>query len=115
MDFTFVPFVTTTLGKLHPESLRCLSQLAVRISQIEVAYRPSELDFSVVVANNTNRVHSVIGATIAKGIALRLTGTAGTKGWKVPPSRGWRTQLDLLEGQDWGDLGDYDFRGTWGQ
>ena len=35
-------------------------------------------------------------------------GLASLKDLRDPPSSGWRTQMDLLEGQDWGDLGDYD-------
>jgi hypothetical protein len=110
-----VPFVTTTLGKLHPESQRCLALLAFRISQIEVAHRPSELEFHEVVARNKARVHSVMGASIAKGMALRVCGMASTRDSREPPSRGWRTQLDLLEEKDWGDLGGHDFRGAWGE
>ena len=68
--FTFVPFVMSTLGKLHPETQRFLAQLAFQMSQIEVAHRPSELEFHEVVARNTARVHAVVGASIAKGMAL---------------------------------------------
>jgi hypothetical protein len=113
--YTFVPFVTTTLGKLHPETQRCLDQLAFRIAQIEVAHRPSELEFHEVVARNKARVHAVIGASIAKGMALRVCGMASTRDSRDPPSRGWRTQLDLLEEKEWGDLGGHDFRGAWGE
>jgi hypothetical protein len=113
--FTFVPFVMTPLGRLHPETQRCLSHLATRMSQIEVAFRPSELPFVEVVARNTARVHSVIGASIAKGMALRVCGLASSRDSRDPPSRGWRTQMDLLEGQDWGDLGDYDMGGNRGE
>jgi hypothetical protein len=113
--FTFVPFVMSTLGRLHPETQRCLSQLAFRMSQIEVAHRPSELEFHEVVARNTARVHAVVGASIAKGMALRVCGLASGKDSRDPPSRGWRTQLDLLEEREWGDLGGHDFRGGWGE
>jgi hypothetical protein len=111
--FTFVPFVMSTLGRLHPDTQRCLSLLAFRMSQIEVAHRPSELEFHSVVARNTARVHAVVGASIAKGMALRVCGLASGKDSRDPPSRGWRTQLDLLEEREWGDLGGHDFRGSW--
>jgi hypothetical protein len=106
--YTFVPFVTTTGCKLHTEAKRFLSFLAIRMAQIQIAFRPSERDFEELVDLNTARVHSVVGAAIAKGMALRACGLACAKHAMDPPSRGWRTQEDLLEGKDWGDLVEFD-------
>ena len=49
-----------------------------------------------------------IGAAIAKGMVVRACGLACAKHAMDPPSRGWRTQEDLLEGKDWGDLVEFD-------
>ena len=113
--FTFVLFVMTPLGRLHPETQQCLSHLATWMSQIEVVFCPSELAFVEVVAHNTAWVHSIIGASIAKGMALRVCGLASSRDSRDPPSSGWHMQMDLLEGQDWGDLGDYDMGCNWGE
>mmetsp|Transcript_36566 Transcript_36566/g.91992 ORF Transcript_36566/g.91992 Transcript_36566/m.91992 type:complete len:197 (+) Transcript_36566:388-978(+) len=107
-NMTLVPFVTTTLGKLHPETVHTTMVLAINIARREAAFCNTGLKFQTVVDQKLQWVHRALGAHIARGMALRACGLDYVWESLPPRSRGWRTQEDITAGACWGDLGFFD-------
>mmetsp|Transcript_25696 Transcript_25696/g.65360 ORF Transcript_25696/g.65360 Transcript_25696/m.65360 type:complete len:185 (-) Transcript_25696:77-631(-) len=103
MGLRFVPIVTSTLGKLHSETVRFGTIVAVNIARQEAAFYNSGYKFERLVGMKVEWVFARMGVEIARGMALRACGIQYAR--HVPPPRArWLTQEDLAKGADWGEL-----------
>jgi len=103
MGFHFVPVVTSTLGKLHPETVRFGTIAAVNIARREAAFYNSGYKFARLVDMKVEWVFARLGVEIARGMARRACGLHFAR--HAPPRQsGWLTQEDLDGGRDWGAL-----------
>ena len=67
---TFVPFVTSSRGPIHPEAQRLLYFVAAATTSQHMHYYTTDLKYETVLARNIQRVNAVASAAIGLGIAV---------------------------------------------
>jgi len=93
---TFVPFVTSSRGPIHPEAQRLLYFVAAATTSQHMHYYTTDLKYETVLARNIQRVNAVASAAIGLGIAVRARGLARGRIGQDPPRHGWRMQDDIV-------------------
>mmetsp|Transcript_30617 Transcript_30617/g.73810 ORF Transcript_30617/g.73810 Transcript_30617/m.73810 type:complete len:161 (-) Transcript_30617:86-568(-) len=103
----FVPIVTSTYGRLHEEAVRFGAVLSVNVAKREAAFCNTGHRFEDVVARKVEWVFASLGASIARGMAIRACGLTHAREAFTRRTKGWRTQEDIMAGT-WGDQDSYD-------
>ena len=97
---TFIPFVVSTRGPIHPEAQRLLFFIAQATTRQHMHYYTTDLQYETVMARNIQRVNAVASAAIGLSIAVRARGLARGNIGHDPPMRGWRMQDEITAAID---------------
>ena len=97
---TFVPFVASTRGPIHPEAQRMLYFIAQATTRQHMHYYTTDLQYETVMARNIQRVNAVASAAIGLSIAVRARGLARGNIGQDPAQRGWRMQDEITAAID---------------
>jgi len=97
---TFVPFIVSTRGPIHPEAQRMLYFIAQATTRQHMHYYTTDLQYETVMARNIQRVNAVASAAIGLSIAVRARGLARGNIGQDPAQRGWRMQDEITAAID---------------